>query len=413
MTRRAPIPARMRAPSAAELERELDVLQLLQAMNGIQTEFVSIVRGMQVNGVLYSGSFVIGAAGYWHKSFAVPFAHAFVGGTAHPVTVVNDHPQAAPPPFGPGVFPSAGVGMGWNMAGRSLTIYGTPGDIGVVEIDIKPHDPSIAEPAAGGPGGGTTNVQAFSAAGAFTWTKPPGVTTVRVLCQGAGGGGGSGGAAALGTAATGGGGGGSGAYSEVSYLAADLPATVAVTIGAGGAGGNPASGANNPGSTGAATSFGPYLSVGGGGGSNGTGAGSSSTAGLTSGGAGAAGGTGAGGPSSRVSYACGGGGGGGVTAANATFAGGLGQSPTVTQTAGALGGTNNGGAGTNATAAGTTYGAATGGGGGGSATGTTNGGAGGAGLFGSGGGGGGAANGTGTSGPGGAGGAGYVVVIAS
>src|SRR5215831_6678506 len=88
----------------------------------------------------------------------------------------------------------------------------------------------------GGAGGGgvagvVPNVQSFTVAGTFTWTKPAGVTLVRVICQGGGGGGASGVASALGVAAAGGGGGTSGAYCDVTFLAAELPATVNGAVG--------------------------------------------------------------------------------------------------------------------------------------------------------------------------------------
>lgn len=131
------------APAAGELSRQLDLIELLRAHNGIQTEFVAVVRGIQANGVLYSGSLLIGPDGTWHKFFAVPFAHVYLGGAAHPMTLTNDPPQGAPPRYGPGVLPVT-TPLGFNLAGRVVTVYGTPGDIAMIEIDTKPRAPKMS-----------------------------------------------------------------------------------------------------------------------------------------------------------------------------------------------------------------------------------------------------------------------------
>lgn len=97
------------------------------------------------------------------------------------------------------------------------------------------------------------NVQSFTSSG--TWTKPSGVRFVRVFCWG---GGGSGGRNGVATGVGGGGGGGQLTYST--FDASWLPATVSVTIGAGGAGVSGAAGGNDGGNT----TFGTYLIAAGG-----------------------------------------------------------------------------------------------------------------------------------------------------
>jgi hypothetical protein len=105
--------------------------------------------------------------------------------------------------------------------------------------------------------------------GAGTWVKPARATWVVITCIGGGGGGGSG---AVGNAqpVQGGQGGGGGERVARLYRAGDLPATVSITVGAGGTGGASVSapGPNNPGNDGTAggdTTFGTYITAKGGG----------------------------------------------------------------------------------------------------------------------------------------------------
>jgi hypothetical protein len=120
-----------------------------------------------------------------------------------------------------------------------------------------------------------------------TWTNRVSTGLVQVLIFGGGGGGGSGQSAAAVTTRGGGGGSGSG-YSSFWFLASELPSTVAITVGTGGAGGAPV--VNNgfgsinglPGEAGGESRFGSYLRCAGGL----AGAGSAGFAGATAGGAG-------------------------------------------------------------------------------------------------------------------------------
>ena len=294
-----------------------------------------------------------------------------------------------------------------------------------------------------GTGGTPQNVQVFTSSG--TWTKPSGTPTItRALCIGGGGGGGSGSVQASGTPASGGGGGGGGRLDEVIFPTSTLPATVTVTIGAGGTGGASVSsiGGGLHGTNGSNSSFGTYVTgYGGGNGGGGVasvvsfggsgggllGAASGNTQGSVcsglagdggAGGTGCPGGGGGGGATGNTGGAggaggpafpagSGGGGGGGITSTPAASAGG--SSGASANSAAVSGGTagNPGSPGSISSGA---YAGGTGGGGGGGAI-TGNAGGGGAGATGGGGGGGGSAVSGGNSGAGGNGGYGICVII--
>lgn len=273
------------------------------------------------------------------------------------------------------------------------------------------------------------DIQVYSTAGSFTWTKPAWANAnsiVEVQLLGGGGGGASGRRGAAGTVRCGGGGGASGTYTSFKLKAGELAATVAVTVGAGGAGGAAVAVDTTNGNTGTAggtSTFGTLRAVGGAAGNGGTassGAGGAAAglnapftlaalaggAASTTGLAGTAGGTGA--------FAAGGAG-GGISSANAVANGGTGGISTsafstlvgAAGTAGAAGG--NGGNGSPAVFA---FAVTSGSGGGGGASSiTAAAGNGGNGANGGGGGGGGGASLNGfASGAGGAGGSGWVIV---
>lgn len=190
---------------------------------------------------------------------------------------------------------------------------------------------------------GTPDIQVFSTAGSFTWTKPENAQLVDVLIVGGGGGGASGRRGADSSNRGGGGGGAPGAVTRHIFEASQLGATVAVFVGSGGAGGagTTVDDTNGSGGTaGEASTFGTFpaavggngggLGSNGGGGSAGPAKNSSiiiynSTAG--NGNSGTAGGlTNAATPTaSNAHIPTGGGGGGGINAANVVGNGGPGQ----------------------------------------------------------------------------------------
>lgn len=106
---------------------------------------------------------------------------------------------------------------------------------------------------------GEAAFQSFTSNG--TWTRPDGIRSVWVRLVGGGGGGGYARATDAGESAVGGGGGGGG-YAEAIIPADRLTATVAVTVGAGGAGA--VEGVSTVGGQGGQSSFGDYVVASGG-----------------------------------------------------------------------------------------------------------------------------------------------------
>lgn len=261
-----------------------------------------------------------------------------------------------------------------------------------------------------------------------TWEKPDGLVSVDVVVAGAGGGAKSGEMGGFAETIGTGFGGGGGGFSTATFLAADLPDTVGVVVGQGGAGGAGFTGEalvhGNVGANGGDSSFDSCTAGGGIGGNTGSAVGGDGN--VEDGGAGA--GSGADGADSGRGAGGGGGGGNVITLfPNEPGAGGDGSTDVVAAPGGAAGSSTSGAGiqtatsgGAGAAAADFRLGLGGGGGGGGGAKSSDsysvagNGGAGG--FPGGGGGGGGSiwfhtATGDSTSGNGGAGGDGVVVVL--
>lgn len=399
----------------------------LAATVAAHTAATTAVHGIPDTSVLET---VTGSAAKVSAHVAAADPH---GDRAFATSVVATHTAAEDPhrdrSYAAGLVAGLGTAAERNVGTTTGTVAAGDDSRIVAALQTGNNLSDVASPTAARTnlGSKAPDVQTFTISG--TWAKPSGAVWVAVTMIGAGQGGGSGRRGATLTVRCGGGGGCGGATGRWECPASSLPATVAITIGAGGVGGSAITTDDTNGAAGSvpgSTVFGSYLSSYGGGSAGQGGTAATGTGGSGTGsGAGPFGtGGGAGGNASTIGgtgiaggWACasGGGAGGGVNTSDASGAGGSGGSNTGFQPwigSGGTGGTAGGGNGGNGTngVAGTCM-TASGGGGGGSGV-AVNGGTGGSGGFpGGGGGGGGAAINGKNSGAGGTGGSGLVQVI--
>jgi hypothetical protein len=171
---------------------------------------------------------------------------------------------------------SAAISTSAAYADIALTLTAAGSVSGTAKVDVNSVLIATSQAAAGG---SFLIAQTFTSSG--TWTRPTGVDYVAVLAVGAGGGGASGDARlddeVGGFTTQGGGKGGAGAFVIVRDLYVGDQATVSVGVGSGGAGGTavtaskasgvttqPISASGASGATGGNSTFGSYLTAGGG-----------------------------------------------------------------------------------------------------------------------------------------------------
>lgn len=136
----------------AQLEALYAVTGVLQGLQGRFTDAVDALRGLVVNGVLFTGAVKLDTNGQYHIDFVVPFGYVAVGNNdVSKVTVHNDAPMSSAPTQGIGVHTvGAGKQAGFPLAGRLLTLYGTPGAIVMLGVYDRPQQSVAFAPDAAG-----------------------------------------------------------------------------------------------------------------------------------------------------------------------------------------------------------------------------------------------------------------------
>lgn len=136
-----------------QIEDRATIAELRDALEGYQSELVSLFRGMQANSVLWSGTVNLDASGQWSSSWAVPLAAVawWPALEAGVTTLTTDGPAGVAPTNGPGVYvfpiPVATQPFGGRVfpaLGRQLTIYGQPNitRAGMLAVFSAPQNPA-------------------------------------------------------------------------------------------------------------------------------------------------------------------------------------------------------------------------------------------------------------------------------
>lgn len=122
------------------------VLDALTALKSELTTMATAFREVQYSRVLETASFKFNASGVISRDYPVPYAAVtIVSQSGSTVTAANQTPAAAAPTEGQGVAKVGPYGVGtYNLAGRSLTLYGTPGDYVTITVYVRAQTPAAA-----------------------------------------------------------------------------------------------------------------------------------------------------------------------------------------------------------------------------------------------------------------------------
>jgi len=103
-------------------------------------------RALQTTSVIESTTLVFNAAGLISRDYPVPYAAvAIYSRSSQTVTAANLPPASGAPPQGQGTAQVGPLGFGsFNLSGRSLTLYGNPGDAVTFTVFASPQVPNAA-----------------------------------------------------------------------------------------------------------------------------------------------------------------------------------------------------------------------------------------------------------------------------
>lgn len=130
----------MTAPDRAELAAEV------RALGGRLTSAIADLHGLVVNDCLGTETTALNAAGVASRDWVVPFGSIAVhNGGAGPLTISTAPLAETAPLTGTGVvvIPSGAAAV-VNLAGRTLTLYGTAGARVVLSVFTKAQPPAWA-----------------------------------------------------------------------------------------------------------------------------------------------------------------------------------------------------------------------------------------------------------------------------
>jgi len=114
-----------------------------EVMANQASNIAQLAGGLKVNGIVFSGTKRIGAHGTATVRSSVNFASATVRATGGDVTISTSGESDSPPVEGPGVFLiPAGIESTVALAGNTLILNGTIGDLVQVTLWIRPQPPS-------------------------------------------------------------------------------------------------------------------------------------------------------------------------------------------------------------------------------------------------------------------------------
>ncbi|MGW5978765.1 hypothetical protein ACWFMH_19635 [Bacillus altitudinis] len=116
----------------------------LGAVSDKVSALAAAIKEMVVAECLTTQTLQISPAGFAEFSYPVPFASVAVTNlSAQPLTVTTQTPAETAPVTGTGVaVVPANSGAAHNLAGRSLTVYGTAGDRVTLSIFTRPTAPA-------------------------------------------------------------------------------------------------------------------------------------------------------------------------------------------------------------------------------------------------------------------------------
>lgn len=124
-----------------------ETLAALAHATGRNTEAVARLHGLLVNDVIATETVKMPATGLCERSYQVPYGYVTVAnyGT-NPITfaAATAGDPSAPPTAGVGVVRvPAGRFASVPISGRSLTLYGTAGDVAVLSVTTRGHRPAF------------------------------------------------------------------------------------------------------------------------------------------------------------------------------------------------------------------------------------------------------------------------------